>query len=209
MESMQLSAYDFVVLGIFLLFVGRGVWLGLFRQIVPFLALYVGYIVVSRYHQELFPFLDKISDNPKVVFVAAYVILFVATYLVTTLLGRGLAKVIQITITPWFDRILGAVLGFAKAAIVAVLIHMFLGTVTAPDNQMLQTCTACPLLNEVTDATRQIIKDKNIREALKQQEPAIAIDAFKDMLSSKSLSKKDPAQSQEKSTEPDQAPPVE
>ncbi|MBT8360344.1 MAG: CvpA family protein [Desulfobacterales bacterium] len=209
MESMQLSAYDFVVLGIFLLFIGRGVWLGLFRQIVPFLALYVGYIVVSRYHQELFPFLDKISDNPRVVFIAAYVILFVATYLVTTLLGRGLAKVIQITITPWFDRILGAVLGFAKAAIVAVLIHMLLGTITAPDNQMLQTCTACPLLNEVTDATRQIIKDENIREALKQQKPAIALDAFKDMLSSKSLSKQEPAQPQEKSTEPDQAPPVE
>lgn len=209
MESMQLSAYDFVVLGIFLLFVVRGVWLGLFRQIVPFLALYVGYIVVSRYHQELFPFLDKISANPRVVFIAAYVILFVATYLVTTLLGRGLAKVIQITITPWFDRILGAALGFAKAAIVAVLIHMLLGTVTAPDNQLLQTCAACPLLNEITDATRQIIKDENIREALKQKEPAIAIDAFKDMLSSKSLSNDESAPSQEKSTEPDQAPPIE
>jgi len=209
MESMQLSAYDFVVLGIFLLFVGRGVWLGLFRQIVPLLALYLGYIVVSRYHQELFPFLDKISDNPKVVFVAAYVILFVATYLVTTLLGRGLTKVIQITITPWFDRILGALLGFAKASIVAVLIHMLLGTVTAPDNQMLRTCTACPLLNEVTDAARRIIKDENIREALKQQEPAIAIDAFKDMLSPKSSSKEEPAQSQQKSIESEQAPPVE
>jgi len=209
MESMQLSAYDFVVLGIFLLFVGRGVWLGLFRQIVPFLALYVGYIVVSRYHQELFPFLYKLSDNPKVVFIAAYVILFVATYLITTLLGRGLAKVIQITITPWFDRILGAVLGFAKAAIVAVLIHMLLGTVTAPDNQMLQTCTACPLLNEVTDTTRRIIKDENIREALKQQEPAIAIDAFKNIISPKASSQKEPARSREKSIEPGQAPSVE
>ena len=51
MESLQLSGYDFVVIGIFLLFVIRGLWLGLLKQVVPLLALYLGYFAASRYHE--------------------------------------------------------------------------------------------------------------------------------------------------------------
>jgi membrane protein required for colicin V production len=53
MESMHLSAYDFVVAGIVLLLLARGIWLGLLRQITPLLALYFGYFAASRYHDQL------------------------------------------------------------------------------------------------------------------------------------------------------------
>ena len=182
MESMQLSAYDFVVLGIFLLFIGRGVWLGLLKQVVPLLALYVGYFAASRYHDQLFPFLGDVSDNPKVVFLTAYVILFVVTYIVAALLGKVMTHVIQVTITPWFDRLLGAILGFAKGMILIILVHMILGTILAPENQMLRSCQTCPVLNELAESTRKIIKDENIRKALRQQEPAIALEAVQDLL---------------------------
>ena len=182
MESVHLSAYDFVVMGIFLLFVGRGLWLGLLKQVVPLLALYLGYIAAGRYHDQLFPFLSDVSDNPKVVFLTAYVILFVATYVVAALLGKGMAHVIQVTITPWFDKLLGAALGCAKGFILVILIHMILGTLLAPENQMLRSCTSCPALNEAAEATRRIIKDEDIREALRQKEPAIAIEAVQDLL---------------------------
>ena len=182
MESMHLSAYDFVVMGVFLVFIGRGLWVGLLKQVVPLLALYLGYIIAGRYHDQLFPFLSDVSDNPKVVFLTAYVILFVATYIVAALLGKAMAYVIQVTITPWFDRLLGAVLGCAKGFILVILIHMILGTLLAPENQMLRNCATCPALNEAADMTREIIKDEDIREALRQKEPAIAIDAVQDLL---------------------------
>ncbi len=185
MESLQLSGYDFAVLGVFLLFIARGMWLGLLKQVVPLLALYLGYIAASRYHGELLPFLSDFSDNGRVVFIGAYVILFVVTYVVAALMGKGVAKVIQITITPWFDRILGAVLGFAKALILVVLGHMLIGAVVAPENTMLQSCVTCPILNEFADTTRAIIKDEDIKDALRQQKPAIAIDSVKDILNQK------------------------
>ena len=182
MESLQLSGYDFVVLGVFLLFIARGMWLGLLKQVVPLLALYLGYFAASRYHDELLPFLSDFSDNGKIVFIGAYVILFVVTYVVAALLGKVVAKVIQITITPWFDRILGALLGFAKALIVVVLGHMIIGAVVAPENKMLQSCVTCPTLNEFAETTRAVIKDEDVRQALRQQKPAIAIDSVKELL---------------------------
>jgi len=182
MESVQLSAYDFVILGIIVLFIGRGIWLGFLKQIVPLLALYFGYFAASRYHDILFPFLNDISDNPKVVFLSAYVILFGATYLFSTLLGKGMSYVVQITIASWFDRILGALLGTAKAGILVVLFHMILGTLMAPENEMLRSCQTCPTLNEMSEMTRKIIKDEDIREALRQQTPAISFETVQDFL---------------------------
>lgn len=182
MESLQLSGYDFVVLGVFLLFMARGMWLGLLKQVVPLVALYLGYFAASRYHAELLPFLSDFSENGKVVFIGAYVILFVVAYVVAALLGRVVAKLIQITITPWFDRMLGVVLGFAKALILVVLGHMMIGAVVAPENKMLQSCVTCPILNDLAEMTRAVIKDDDIKEALRQQKPAISIDSVKEML---------------------------
>ena len=182
MESIHLSAYDFVIAGIVILLLARGIWLGMLRQLTPLLALYIGYLVASRYHDQLFPFLKNISENPKVIFVTAYVIIFALTYVVAFLVGKALGRVIEVTIAPWFDRILGAILGLAKALIVVVLVHMLLGTLMAPENEMLRTCQTCPAVNKMTDFTREIIKDPEIREALRHKKPAIAIEEMSSML---------------------------
>ncbi|RZW25520.1 MAG: CvpA family protein [Desulfobulbaceae bacterium] len=183
MESIHLSAYDIVIAGIVVLFLARGIWLGMLRQVIPLLALYLGYLAARRYHDQLFPFLKNISDNPKVVFLAAYVITFALTYVVAFLFGKALGRVIQITITPWFDRILGAFLGLAKALILVILVHMLLGTLMAPENEMLRTCRSCPTLNKMSDFTRELIKDPEIREALRHKKPAIVIEEMSSMLS--------------------------
>ena len=176
MESIHLSPYDFVIVGIVVLLLIRGIWVGMLRQVIPLLALYLGYFVASRYHDQLFPFLKNVSDNPKVIFLTAYVITFAVTYVIAVLFGKALTRVIQVTIVPWFDRILGALFGLAKALIVVILVHMLLGTLMAPENEMLRTCQSCPTLNRLSDLTREIIKDEDIREALRHKKPAIAID---------------------------------
>ncbi len=177
-----MTAYDLVIIGLFALLIGRGLWLGLLKQVTGFIALYLGYFAASRYHDKIFPILRDISENPKVVFLTSYVILFVITYVVVMLLGRAMGYVIQLTITGWFDRLLGAVVGFAKAIILAVLLHMILGTILAPENQILRTCVTCDALNKAAEFTRTLIRDENVRKSLLQQKPAIAIDAVKELL---------------------------
>ncbi len=180
--GVDLTAYDFVVLTIFVFFVGRGIWLGFLRQVTGLLALYLGYFAASQYNDRLFPFLRDISDNPKVVFLVTYVVLFAATFLVVMLIGKGLKFVVDITITGWFDRVLGCLVGIAKAFICIALLHMLLGTLLAPENDTLRACTACPTINTLTDVSRNIIQDPELREALRQQVPAISIDDVQEYL---------------------------
>ncbi len=174
MESINLSPYDFVILGIVVLLALRGLWCGFLGQVVPLLALYLGYLAAGRYHEQLLPFLQEVSNDPKVIFLSAYAILFVAVFLIATLAGKGLALVVKITVTPWFDRLLGMALGVAKALIIVVLLHIVLGTLLAPENDMLRACRTCPTLNNVAEMTKQVIRDERIRESLQQNTPAIS-----------------------------------
>ncbi len=174
--GLDVATYDFVVLAILIFFIARGLWLGFLKQVTGFVALYFGYFAASQYNDRLFPFLRDISDNPKVVFLVTYVVLFFAAFLVVMLIGKGLHFVVSITITGWFDRMLGLFVGIAKAAICIVLMHMVLGTVLAPENELLRKCAVCPAVNQMTDVCRNIIRDPELREALKQKLPAISID---------------------------------
>ncbi|WP_167505893.1 CvpA family protein [Desulfosediminicola flagellatus] len=195
MESaVGITMYDMVVLGLFSLLIGRGIWLGLLKQVTGLLALYIGYLVASQYHDKFFPFLREVSDNPQIVFLVSYVIMFIATYIVIMLLGKMLTHAVQVSIVGWFDRVLGGVVGFLQALIVVVLMHMILGSVLPPENKMLKTCETCGVLNEAVDVTREMIKNEDVRKALQQKKPAIALDAFKEYLepiSSKLLGKKE------------------
>jgi membrane protein required for colicin V production len=169
-----LTGYDFVVIGLAVLFIVRGFWLGLLKQITGLLALLLGYFIASQYHDRLFPFLKDLSDNPKVIFISSVVILFVVTFAIVMLLGKGLSYVVEITFSKWFDKLLGTLLGAVKACLVVVLMHLVLGSILAPENTMLRECQTCNGLNAATDLARLIIRDEDVRQSLMQKTPAIS-----------------------------------
>ncbi len=177
-----ITMYDMVVIGLFAILIGRGIWLGFLLQITGLLALYLGYVVAGQYHDKFFPFLRDLSDNPEIVFLASYALMFVITYIAIMLVGKFLSYAVQISIVGWFDRILGAALGGAKALIVVVLMHMALGALLPPENGLIRTCQTCDILDEAVDVTREVIKSEDVRKAFKRREPAISLDAVKGYL---------------------------
>jgi len=188
------TAYDFVVLGLFGLLIGRGIWLGFLKQVTGLLALYLGYFVASQHIDKILPLMRDISDNPQVIFITGYVVLFIVTYIVVMLLGKALGYVINMTITGWFDRLLGGLVGFAKAAIVVIFMHMILGTLLAPENQLLRSCATCEVLSGASKLTRDLIQNEEVRKSFLQHEPAIALDAVKNYLTPSQKSAEPPPQ---------------
>ena len=178
----EFTPYDFVILGILTLLVIRGAWIGLIRQLSVLLALYCGYFVASQYHKALFPFLEEVSNNPKVIFLTSYVLLFFGSYLIIMVVGKGLRFVMELSFVSWLDRLLGALIGGAKGLIIIVLLHIVLGTILAPENEMLRECASCDLVGSLAESSREIIADPEVREALKPKEPAISLDKVKEYL---------------------------
>ncbi|MCX5869940.1 MAG: CvpA family protein [Deltaproteobacteria bacterium] len=169
----DITAYDLVIVAIFVFFVARGIWVGLLGQVTVIVALYVGYLVAGQYHDKLFPFLRGVSENPQIVFLLAYAILFACTYVLIMLVGKALTGVVQLTIAGWFDKLLGAVFGAVKALIITILLHMLLTTFLVQDTPMLRQCRLCPYLSEALALSQQMIKDDKVRQAFQKKMPAI------------------------------------
>ncbi|MBW6520086.1 MAG: CvpA family protein [Desulfoarculaceae bacterium] len=172
--GIDLTAYDLVIIGIFVFFMVRGVWVGFLNQVTVIIALYLGYLVAGQYHDKLLPFLRGVSANPQVVFLLAYAILFACTYVLTMLLGKALTGVVNLTIAGWFDKVLGSILGAVKALIITILLHMLLTTFLAADTPLLRQCRLCPYLSEAMALFQQVIKDEKVRQAFAKKKPAIS-----------------------------------
>jgi len=172
--AFQLTGYDFVIIGLLLLFTLRGLWIGFLRQVTTLVALVVAFVIAGQYHDRLFPFLRGVTENPHAIFWASYAILFAVTYVLTMLLGKGLAKVVELTVAGWFDKLLGGILGVVKGGVLVVLLNMALSGVIAPENSILRDCQLCPYVKQVTELSRELIKDEDMRQALLQKEPAIS-----------------------------------
>lgn len=173
-SAFHFTGYDFVIIALLLLFTARGLWVGFLRQVTVLVALVVGYVIAGQYHDKLFPFLRGLTDNPHAVFWTSYAILFALTYVLTMLFGKGLARVVELTIAGWFDKLLGGVLGVVKGIVLIALLNMVLNGVLAPENPLIRSCLLCPYVKQVTNSFRDLIKDKDVRKAFTQKELAIS-----------------------------------
>ena len=174
----DLTSFDVIVALIFLVFIIRGVWIGFMRQFTTFLALVGSYWLAGRYSGQLMPYVQQVVENPKVVFLASFALLFLVSALFFILAGKVLRRVMEISLLGWFDRFLGLLLGGVKGALVAVLLFMILASSLSASNDLLKKSISSPYLSQGAEMVRKIIHDPEIRKQFIPREPAIKAGAL-------------------------------
>ncbi|MBW1749869.1 MAG: CvpA family protein [Deltaproteobacteria bacterium] len=174
----DLTSFDVIVALIFLIFLIRGVWIGFMRQFTTFLALVGSYWLAGRYSGQVMPYVQQVVENPKVVFLASFALLFLVSALVFILAGKVLRRVMEISLLGWFDRFLGLLLGAVKGALVAVLLFMILASSLSASNDLLKKSLSSPYLSQGAEMVRKIIHDPEIRKQFIPREPAIKAGAL-------------------------------
>jgi membrane protein required for colicin V production len=169
----DITSFDVIIALLFLVFLVRGAWIGFMRQLAAFLALVGSYWLAGRYSGEMVPYVQQFLQDPKVVFLASFALLFMVSAVVFILAGKVLRRVMEITLMGWFDRFLGLLLGAVKAAVVAVLLFMVLASTLSSTNAMIHKSVSSPYLQLGADKIREIIADPKIRELFATREPAI------------------------------------
>ncbi len=168
-----LTSFDIIVLLILLVSAIRGVWIGFMRQLAAFLALIGSYILAGRYSGKLMPAVDRFIDNPKLVFLVSFVLLFLVTAIVFILAGKVMHRVMEITLLGWFDRLMGLLLGVVKGAVLASFLYMVLSSSLAGTNTLLQKSLASPYLAAGARQLNMIIHDQRLRQYFLPRKPAI------------------------------------
>ncbi len=167
------NLFDITVAVIFLFFTVRGGWIGFMRQLAAFLALVGSYWIAGRYSTLLMPYVGDFIQNPKLVFLASFGLLFCISALLFILGGKVLHKVMEITLLGWFDRFLGVVLGAAKALVLASFLYMVLASSLSPSNDLLKKSISSPYLSQGAAILHQLIQDPKLQKYFIPKKPAI------------------------------------
>ena len=190
----DLTTFDLAIAGLFCVFMVRGVWIGLVRQLAAFLALAGSYVIAGQYVDSILPWTERLVNNTKITFFLSFAILFVASALGFTLVGKVLHRCVRITLLGWLNRLAGLVLGGFTAAVFASLVYMFLASSLSATNDLLRTSCASPYLKQGAELLRSLINDPRLRTYLTQKEPAILGDVLMGKQEEKKNEQKKPAQ---------------
>ena len=80
----ELTSFDLAVACIFALFLARGAWIGLVRQLAAFLALVGIYLLAARYAVQFSPLAGQFVANPRLTFFISFAVIFLVAALVFT-----------------------------------------------------------------------------------------------------------------------------
>jgi len=127
-----MSWLDYAVLGVLGVSVAWGVWRGLVREIVSLLGWLVAFLAANLFAGPLAVHLPDSIPTPELRAIAAFVAIFIAALVVTTLLGIVLSHLVKAVGLGALDRALGALFGVARGILLLVAIALVAGLTRAP-----------------------------------------------------------------------------
>jgi len=169
-----MTAFDAIILIVFLLFLARGIWVGLVGQLAFLVALPLGFFAAGAFYGKLGHLLLPVVPNPQSSFLLTYILLFLATYLLIILIGKGLKKVMSITLLGWFDRLMGGLLGLGKAVFLSTLLFMTLSGFTAGPRSFFSDSLSTPYLANCSEYMLTMIQDHDLRHRFLPKKAAIS-----------------------------------
>ena len=169
-----MTPLDAGILIIFILFLIRGIWIGLVRQIASIAALVLGFVAAGLHYRQFSTTLLPYIDSPKITFIITFTLLFLLVYLTVLATGLALKKVMSLTLLGWFDRVMGGVFGTGKALFVSTFLFMILSGFLAGSNPLLTQSICVPYLSASSKFFLTFVKDKELHAHFLPKEPAIS-----------------------------------
>lgn len=172
------TAFDVLVLVIFLAFLVRGIWIGFIRQISSLMSMLGGFLLAGYFDSEFYRFILPYFDNSQTAFLLTYILLFAAFFFLIKLVGLGLKKVMDITLSPWFDKTVGGLFGVIKGIFLTSLIFVVMTSYLSGSNKYLNKSISYPFLAQSSKAILALIRDYDLRSYFIPKEPAIQLPSF-------------------------------
>ena len=169
----QATAFDIVVLLVFLAFLMRGTWIGFIRQISSLVAMVGGFILAGYFDEDFYRLIMPYLDNSHTTFLISYFLLFLLFFYLIKLVGLGLKKVMDITLMGWFDRTMGGLFGLIKGVFFTSLLFIMVASYMSGSNRYLKKSLSYPVMSKSSQALLALIQDKKLRSYFIPKEPAI------------------------------------
>lgn len=145
----MLSGLDWVLVAVAGVSVIRGLWRGAVSQVFGIIGAGAGFVLALNFYTQVAARLtETFQDLPRPGLVAM-VTLFLLAWVVFAVLGHWLARLLRNTGLSGLDRLLGALVGFAKAVVIAIIIVSALVFFFSPKDPVIGRSMLAPYLQEM------------------------------------------------------------
>lgn len=127
-----MTIFDYIVLSIIGLSVILSVMRGVVREVLAIGGLVAAFYVGVTYTNQLLPMMPVDIPNEALRVLAAFLVLFLATLLLATLLGIALSAIFKKAGLGWLNRFLGALFGVARGLLIVCVIVFLAGLTDIP-----------------------------------------------------------------------------
>ena len=146
-----MNGLDWVLTGIGIFCIGRGLWRGAISQVFGIMGILGGFLLASHFYQNTASQLSQAFPSLTLAPAISFALLFMLAWFCIGAIGFWIAKLIHKTGLGFLDRMLGGVIGLGKGLLLAVVLLSILTLFLPPQNDLLRQSALRPL---VQDATR-------------------------------------------------------
>jgi len=127
-----MTIFDYAVLTIIGLSVIFSVMRGAVREVLAIAGWVAAFYVARTYTSELLPMMPADIPSESLRIVAAFLVLFLATLLLTTLLAIAISAVFKKVGLGWLNRLLGALFGMLRGLLIVCVVVFLAGLTDIP-----------------------------------------------------------------------------
>jgi membrane protein required for colicin V production len=145
---------DYAVIGVFAASLALGAWRGLVREFLSILGWVIAFLAANLLAGPLGPAMPAMIPTPELRVAAAYVAVFAASLIVTSLLGLLLSKIVKAVGLGGLDRLFGAIFGLARGLLIVLAAALLAGLTSAPRQPFWKDSASGPLLARAAGALK-------------------------------------------------------
>lgn len=112
---------DWAILGIIAVSTAVSLLRGFVREALSLATWILAFVVARLYHGQMASLLSEVIETPSIRLLAGFVILFVASLIVGSLLSSLIAALVKVTGLTGTDRVLGMVFGLFRGVLLVVV----------------------------------------------------------------------------------------
>ena len=148
---------DYAVIGVFAVSLVLGAWRGLVREVISILGWVIAFLAANLLAGPLGPVMPQAIPTPELRVAAAFVAVFAASLIVTSLAGLLLSKIVKAVGLGGLDRALGAAFGGARGLLIVLAAALLAGLTSAPRQPWLRDSASGPLLAQAAGMLKPLL----------------------------------------------------
>lgn len=156
--SEGLNPIDITILIVIILSSAFGLWRGLVKEVLSLLTWVAAMMVARLYNEPVAELFSGMTESPTIRYVSAFAILFIGTMLLGTLVKFLVAKLIDLSGLKAADKILGAGFGFARGALI-IMIIMYIARAFVAETEMWQQSVLIPYGEDAIVWSQEVLGD--------------------------------------------------